>query len=156
MQKIVLALGVLRYLQKKDRNKYWKGIQSCCIYMELQPSLIKTTESIAFIVLDVSFNSFCPLIPLILVSYNLFCHKKPFQHRVWKPFQHTAGEHFLTPHFFLFMLFVQVINTSLPSLLSKPQQITCSQDKTFFQTSCAVCKGTLCRKISVLSILLLT
>lgn len=114
-------------------------MQSCCTHMELYHSLIKTRESTAFVALDVSFNSFYPLTLLIPVSYNPLCHKKPFQHTVWKPFQHTARKHFFLPQiFFPFMLFAQVINPSLPSLLSRHQQHTCSQVKIFSQTGCAL------------------
>lgn len=90
MQRIVLALVVLGYLQERERNKHWKAMEFCCTHMELYHSLIKTPETIAFIALNVSLNSFCPVTPLIPVPYTLWAIKS---HSSIECGSLSAGEH---------------------------------------------------------------
>lgn len=110
-------------------------MQICCTCMELYQSLVKTPESIAFIALNVSFNPCCPFTLLIPASYNTLCHKKTFCGSVEAFSAYSWRTLFLPPHFFPFMLFVQVIYPSLPSLLSKPNNPHAHRPKLFLRAA---------------------
>lgn len=110
-------------------------MQICCTCMELYQSLVKTPESIAFIALNASFNPCCPFTLLIPASYNPLCHKKPFCGSVEAFSAYSWRTLFLPPHFFPFMLFVQVIYPSLPSLLSKPNNPHAHRPKLFLRAA---------------------